>query len=105
MSNERFYEQTSRALAARVREAVSMTSADAAKLPSTGLDGDTSVRIWCGGKEETWNSRYLAFHYYYEGAMANNGTSEGNRYFRICECLMKGEAIPTDGVPLRKMVA
>lgn len=105
MDNERFYGQTSRGLAAKVRAAIAMTSADAAKLPSTGLDGDTSVKIRCGGKEQTWNSRYLAFHYYHAGAVACDGSSEGSRYWQVCIGLLEGEEIPHDDMPLRKNVA
>lgn len=101
MDFERFYGQTSRALAAKVRFAVAMTSADASKLPATGLDGDTSVKIRCGGKEQTWNSRYLAFHYYYAGAMQCEG-SESNRYWQVCSGLLMGEEIPHDDIPIRK---
>lgn len=102
MDNETFYGQTSRALAAKVRAAVAMTSTDAARLPATGLDGDTSVTIRCGGKEERWNSRYLAFHYYYAGAMACEGSSEGDRYWQVCGGLLMGEEIPHDDIPIRK---
>lgn len=103
MDNETFYGQTSRALAAKVRAAVAMTSTDAARLPATGLYGDTSVTIRCGGKEERWNSRYLAFHYYYAGAMACDGSSEGDRYWQVCGGLLMGEEIPHDDIPIRKV--
>lgn len=103
MDNETFYGQTSRALTANVRAAVAMTSTDAARLPATGLDGDTSVTIRCGGKEERWNSRYLAFHYYYAAAMACEGSSEGDRYWQVCGGLLMGEEIPHDDIPIRKV--
>ena len=102
MDNERFYGQTSRTLAAKVREAVAMTSAEAAKLPATGLEGDTSVTIHCGGKAETWNSRYLAYHYYQTGALECDGSSEGDRYWQIVCGLYTGEEIPHDDIPIRK---
>lgn len=102
MDNETFYGQTSRTLAAMVRKAIKMTSGDAAKLSATGLDGDTSVTICCGGKTEKWNSRYLAFHYYYMGGMVNDGTSEGDRYWQICSGLLMGAETPHDDIPAHK---
>ena len=102
MDNETFYGQTSRALAAKVRAAVALAAKDAARLPATGLEGDSSVTIRCGGTEETWNSRYLAFHYYYAGAMACDGSSEGDRYWQVCGGLLNGEDIPHDDIPIRK---
>lgn len=82
MNWEKFYSQTSRTLAAKVRQAVALSSKDAARLPATGLDGDTSVVVKCYNEEERWNSRYLAYHYYLEGANACDG-SESNRYWAI----------------------
>lgn len=83
MSKEINYEQTSRALKAKVRAAVALSSHDAAKLPATGLAGDTPVTVKCYNKEERWNSRYLAYHYYLAGALACDGSSEGDRYWSI----------------------
>ena len=80
------YEQTSRALKAMVRAAVDLPSRDAAKLPSTGLDGDTPVTVKCYREEERWNSRYLAYHFYLEGAMCCDG-SEADRYWNIASRL------------------
>ena len=102
MDWERFYSQTSRALAAKVREAVALPSSEAARLPSTGLEGDTPVTVERYGKVEKWNSRYLAFHYYYAGAMECDGSSEGNRYWQVCGGLLMGEEIPHDDIPIRK---
>lgn len=86
---EKFFLQTSRALAARVREAVLLPSRDAAKLPPTGLEGDTSVTVKCYGREERWNSRYLAYHYFVTGAEACDG-SERDRYYLIAGRLLDG---------------
>jgi len=49
MNWDRFFSQTSRALAAKVREAVALPSSEAARLPSTGLEGDTPVTVECNG--------------------------------------------------------
>ena len=89
MDNERFYGQTSRALAAKVREAVALPSKEAAKLSTTGLEGDRPVSIECYGRTDRWNSRYLAYHYYFEGARQCDG-SEADRYWNICGNLLLG---------------
>lgn len=89
MNWDRFFSQTSRALAAKVREAVALPSSEAARLPSTGLEGDTPVTVECYGKVEKWNSRYLAFHYYSTGALQCDG-SEAERYTFISGGLLLG---------------
>ena len=89
MNWERFFSQTSRELAAKVRQAVALSSTEAAKLPSTGLEGDTPVTVECYGKTERWNSRYLAFHYYATGAEQCDG-SEADRYYRVSGNLLLG---------------
>lgn len=83
MSKRIDYGRTNLALNAMVRRAVALTSREAAKLPSTGLAGDTPVTVKCNNREERWNSRYLAYHYYLAGAMECKGSSEGDRYFDI----------------------
>lgn len=83
MSKEINYKQTSRTLKAMVRAAVALPSSDAAKLPATGLAGDTPVTVKCYNKEERWNSRYLAYHYYLAGALECAGSCEGDRYWNI----------------------
>ncbi len=89
MNWERFYSQTSRALLAKIRQAASLSSSEAAQLPSTGLDGDKPVSIECYGKVERWNSRYLAFHYFATGAEQCDG-AEADRYCTICGNLLLG---------------
>ena len=100
MTNGIFFGKTNRYLCRKVREAISMTSHDAAKLPAVMLDGDCPVTIRCGGYEERWNSRYLAYHFYYCGAMCCEG-SESSRYWSIVGGLLVGDEIPTDGIPVR----
>ena len=51
MNWDRFFSQTSRALAAKVKEAVSLPSSKAARLPSTGLKGDTTGAEQSDGAE------------------------------------------------------
>ena len=87
MNWEKFYSQTSRILAAKVRQAVALPSREAARLSATGLDGDTSVTVKCYNKEERWNSRYLAYHYYLAGAEECDG-SEAHRYWVIVTHLL-----------------
>ena len=89
MDWERFYSQTSGALAAKVRQAVALSSTEAARLPTTGLNGDMSVTIECYGHKTVWNSRYLAFHYYMTGAEQCDG-AESDRYYTICGNLLLG---------------
>ncbi|MGN0130690.1 MAG: hypothetical protein ACI4CE_07380 [Methanomethylophilus alvi] len=89
MNWEKFYSQTSRTLAAKVRRAVALPSREAARLPATGLAGDTSVTVRCYNEEERWNSRYLAYHYYNTGWEACDG-SEAERYMNIATKLLMG---------------
>ena len=89
MNWERFYSQTSMALGAKVQQAVALPSKDAARLPAPGLDGDTSVTVKCYDKEERWNSRYLAYHYFLAGAEECDG-SEADRYWAIVTRLLDG---------------
>ena len=89
MNWDEFYSTTNSNLAAKVREAVSLPSAEAARLPSTGLDGDKPVTVECYGKKEQWQSRYLAFHFYAEGASQCDG-AEAERYYTICGNLLLG---------------
>ena len=100
MTNGIFFGKTNRYLYRKVTETISKTSQEAAKLPAVMLDGDGPVTIRCGGTEEHWNSRYLAYHFYYCGAMCCEG-SESSRYWSIVSGLLCGEAIPTDGEPVR----
>lgn len=95
MNWDRFFSQTSRALAAKVREAVALPSSEAARLPSTGLEGDTPVTVECYGTVEKWNSRYLAFHYYTTGAEQCDG-SEADRYYTISGNLLLGHDTAND---------
>lgn len=94
MNLELFYSQGSRKLTALVGKAVDMGSADAAKLV-TGLTEDDPIVIHCYGRDEEWQSRYLAYHYYYTGAVSCGG-SESERYWKICTDLLLGEEKPTD---------
>ena len=89
MNWEGFFSQTSPGLTAKVREAVALSSTEAAKLPSTGLEGDTPVTVECYGKTERWNSRYLAFHFYVTVAEQCDG-SEANRYYYVSGNLLLG---------------
>ena len=95
MNWDRFFSQTSRALAAKVREAVALPSSEAARLPSTGLEGDTPVTVECYGTVEKWNSRYLAFHYYSTGALECDG-AEAERYTFISGNLLLGHDTAND---------
>lgn len=95
MNWEKFYSQTSRTLAAKVRQAVALPSKDAARLPATGLDGDTSVTIECYGHTEKWNSRYLAYHFYLKGAEECDGC-ESERYLNIAAKILMGRDFADD---------
>ena len=94
MRPDQFFSQKNNELSALVRKAVEMCSADAAKL-TTGLADDKPITIHCGGRDEEWQSRYLAYHYYYTGAVSCEG-SESDRYWKIVADLLLGKEKPTD---------
>lgn len=74
---------------------------DAMRLPLTSAE-DAPVVIRCNGYEENWNSRDVATRFYGVAAFACEGASEGQRYAAIHYGCFMGEAIPSDGEPLRK---
>ena len=98
--HERFFETTNPTLVQRIQEAVALPSREAAKFPPV-MEGDGAVTIHCGGEEEVWQSRYLAFHYYMTGATECEG-SESDRYWQIVSGLFMGASIPSDDIPVRR---
>jgi len=101
---EKFYNQEPNAREAKtVRWALQQTSEVASKAP-VKIKGDSPVTIHCGGNEEHWKSRWLAYQYYCKAGLACEG-SESQRYFGIVTGLLMNEDIPSDGVPIRKRVA
>ena len=76
------------------------TSTEAAKAPPI-VKGDGPITIHCGGREEYWGSRWLAFHYYTNASMACEGSERG-RYLDVAAALLMGANIPSDGIPIRK---
>ena len=71
-----------------------MPSKEAAKL-TTGLADDKPIIIRCYGEDVEWQSRYLAYHYYYTGAISCEG-SESDRYWKITADLLQGKEKPID---------
>lgn len=80
---------------------LSISIKDAMRLPLTSAE-DAPVVICCNGYEENWNSRDVATKFYGVAAFACEGTSEGQRYAEIHYGCLMGDAIPSDGEPLRK---
>lgn len=100
----KFYYQEPNARAAKtVKWALQQTSEVASKAP-VKIKGDSPVTIHCGGNEEHWKSRWLAYQYYYTAGLACEG-SESERYFDIVTGLMMNNDITSDGIPIRKMEA
>ena len=100
---ERFYEQNSSYLSQQELLCLcfAKTSTEAAKHPPLKIDGDAPITIHIGGNVEHWGSRWLCYHYYKQGAMECEGSSEGDRYNQILTGLLEGAQIPSDDVPLR----
>lgn len=90
------FHATNRDAAAMVEKAITLPSRDAAKLPSPGIRGDSPCVVECYRKRENWNSRYLAYHYFLTGAMACDGSSEGDRYWAIVDGLQSGTDFVSD---------
>ena len=97
---EFFYRKPKDKYLDKVPEWMECTSLEASKVPPL-VEGDCGVTIHCGGREEHWGSRWLAYHYYLTAGLACDG-SEGDRYHKIADDLVLGIEIPSDGMPIRK---
>lgn len=87
-------------LADKVVDWIIGPSREAAKAPPI-VEGDGPITIHCGGKEEHWGSRWLAYHYYSTAGMACDG-SEGARYSDIVAGIEYEYVTPSDGIPVRQ---
>ena len=55
------------------------------------------VTTICYGQRKEWKSRHDAFEFFWSGMVSCLGSSEGERYARICTELQMGKDIATDG--------
>ena len=79
----------------------SLSVEEGMRLPAIGAE-DAPVVVHCGGYEKRWNSRAVCTAFYKAANVACEGSSEGRRYTAIYLGLMFGDAVPSDGEPLRK---
>ena len=73
-----------------IDNAVSKSSEEAAKMPTTKVSGDRPIKVKCYGTVKEWKSMYLAYHFYLAGATMCEG-SESDRYWLIVARLIEAE--------------
>lgn len=101
--DELFTQKLTKANCQRVADILKQgTSEEVAKIKGEnyGIKGDSPVTLHCGGREEHWQSRFLAYHFYTDAAMCTMG-SESERYWNIVTGIALGDPIPSDGMEIR----